>query len=87
MRRPAWSNRPSATLLSLVARDEKCWVKITGLERLSRIGPPLHDEARSRGGWLRPTSPYADERASHTDVQQNVAVDSKVRQTGPGGGE
>jgi 2-pyrone-4,6-dicarboxylate lactonase len=30
-------------LLSLVKRDEKCWVKITGPERISRTGPPFHD--------------------------------------------
>lgn len=30
-------------LLSLVRRDEKCWVKITGPERISRTGPPFHD--------------------------------------------
>jgi len=30
-------------LLSLVRRDEKCWVKITGPERISRSGPPFHD--------------------------------------------
>ena len=30
-------------LLSLLRRDEKCWVKITGPERISRTGPPFHD--------------------------------------------
>jgi predicted TIM-barrel fold metal-dependent hydrolase len=30
-------------LLSLLGRDEKCWVKITGPERVSRTGPPFHD--------------------------------------------
>jgi len=30
-------------LLSLLRRDEKCWVKITGPERISRSGPPFHD--------------------------------------------
>jgi predicted TIM-barrel fold metal-dependent hydrolase len=30
-------------LLSLVGHDEKCWVKITGPERISRTGPPFHD--------------------------------------------
>jgi 2-pyrone-4,6-dicarboxylate lactonase len=30
-------------LLSLFRRDEKCWVKITGPERISRNGPPFHD--------------------------------------------
>jgi predicted TIM-barrel fold metal-dependent hydrolase len=30
-------------LLSLLGRDEKCWMKITGPERISRTGPPFHD--------------------------------------------
>ena len=30
-------------LLSLQKNDEKCWVKITGLERASAGGPPFHD--------------------------------------------
>ena len=32
-----------ATLLDLQKRDEKCWVKITGLERASAGGKPFHD--------------------------------------------
>ncbi len=30
-------------LLALQKNDEKCWVKITGLERASAGGPPFHD--------------------------------------------
>jgi 2-pyrone-4,6-dicarboxylate lactonase len=30
-------------LLDLQSRDEKCWVKITGLERASATGKPFHD--------------------------------------------
>jgi 2-pyrone-4,6-dicarboxylate lactonase len=30
-------------LLNLQASDDKCWVKITGLERASAGGPPFHD--------------------------------------------
>lgn len=30
-------------LLALVSGDDKCWVKITGPERISRTGPPFHD--------------------------------------------
>lgn len=30
-------------LLDLQRNDEKCWVKITGLERASALGPPFHD--------------------------------------------
>ncbi|HEY7382532.1 MAG TPA: amidohydrolase family protein [Beijerinckiaceae bacterium] len=30
-------------LLDLVRSDEKCWVKVTCPERISRAGPPFHD--------------------------------------------
>jgi 2-pyrone-4,6-dicarboxylate lactonase len=30
-------------LLDLQASDDKCWIKITGLERASAAGPPFHD--------------------------------------------
>jgi 2-pyrone-4,6-dicarboxylate lactonase len=30
-------------LLDLQAGDEKCWIKITGPERASALGPPFHD--------------------------------------------
>ena len=30
-------------LLDLQSSDEKCWVKITGLERASATGAPFHD--------------------------------------------
>jgi len=30
-------------LVSLLARDEKCWMKISGPERISRTGAPFHD--------------------------------------------
>jgi 2-pyrone-4,6-dicarboxylate lactonase len=30
-------------LLELQASDERCWIKITGLERASASGPPFHD--------------------------------------------
>ena len=30
-------------LLALQARDEKCWIKITGFERASAVGKPFHD--------------------------------------------
>lgn len=38
LEQPAFRN-----LRSLLERDEKCWVKITGPERISRTGPPFHD--------------------------------------------
>jgi len=37
-------NQPGfVALLDLVRRDEKCWVKVTCPERISRAGPPFHD--------------------------------------------
>lgn len=34
---------PFKTLLDLMQRDEKCWVKVCGCERVSSSGPPFHD--------------------------------------------
>jgi len=31
------------SLVALAVRDEKCWVKISGPERISKVGPPFHD--------------------------------------------
>jgi predicted TIM-barrel fold metal-dependent hydrolase len=31
------------SLVSLAVRDEKCWVKVTAPERISKAGPPFHD--------------------------------------------
>ncbi|HEX2554899.1 MAG TPA: amidohydrolase family protein [Microvirga sp.] len=36
---------PFQALLDLVRDDEKCWVKVTCPERISRAGPPFHDVA------------------------------------------
>lgn len=35
--------KPFETLLALLKSDEKCWVKISGAERVSTAGPPFHD--------------------------------------------
>jgi 2-pyrone-4,6-dicarboxylate lactonase len=35
--------RPFRTLIELMQRDEKCWVKASGFERVSSGGPPFHD--------------------------------------------
>lgn len=35
--------KPFETLLALLHSDEKCWVKISGAERVSTAGPPFHD--------------------------------------------
>jgi len=34
---------PFRTLVALLERDEKCWVKLSGFERISADGPPFHD--------------------------------------------
>ena len=35
--------RPFRTLIELMTRDEKCWVKVCGCERVSSAGPPFTD--------------------------------------------
>ena len=35
--------KPFQILLDLMRRDEKCWVKVCGCERVSSAGPPFHD--------------------------------------------
>lgn len=37
--------KPFETLLALMRNDEKCWVKVSGGERISSFGPPFHDAA------------------------------------------
>jgi predicted TIM-barrel fold metal-dependent hydrolase len=34
---------PFRTLIELMQRDEKCWVKVCGCERVSSAGPPFED--------------------------------------------
>jgi 2-pyrone-4,6-dicarboxylate lactonase len=34
---------PFKTLIDLMQRDEKCWVKVCGCERVSSLGPPFVD--------------------------------------------
>ncbi|MET0220273.1 MAG: amidohydrolase family protein, partial [Tardiphaga sp.] len=34
---------PFRTLLDLMHRDEKCWVKVSGCERVTSMGPPFTD--------------------------------------------
>ena len=34
---------PFRILLDLLTRDDKCWVKVCGAERVSSSGPPFHD--------------------------------------------
>ncbi|WP_371425370.1 amidohydrolase [Tardiphaga sp.] len=35
--------RPFRTLIDLMKRDEKCWVKVSGCERVTSMGPPFTD--------------------------------------------
>jgi 2-pyrone-4,6-dicarboxylate lactonase len=35
--------KPFAALIDLMQRDEKCWVKVCGCERVSSEGAPFHD--------------------------------------------
>jgi predicted TIM-barrel fold metal-dependent hydrolase len=34
---------PFRTLIELMQRDEKCWVKVSGCERVTSMGPPFTD--------------------------------------------
>ena len=81
-------------LLSLVRRDEKCWVKITGPERISRSGPPFHDAVayarvlietapdRVLWGtdWPHPNVPYMPDDGDLIDLVPLYAPDERDRQ-------
>ena len=45
---------PFKTLIELMQRDEKCWVKVCGCERVSSAGPPFTTRCRSRERSSRP---------------------------------
>jgi len=80
-------------LLSLVKRDEKCWVKITGPERISRTGPPFHDavpfaraliESAPRRvlwgtDWPHPNVPYMPNDGDLMDLVALYARDDAQR--------
>ena len=80
-------------LLSLVKRDEKCWVKITGPERISRTGPPFHDavpfaraliESAPRRvlwgtDWPHPNVPYMPNDGDLMDLVALYAQDDAQR--------
>jgi predicted TIM-barrel fold metal-dependent hydrolase len=80
-------------LLSLVERDEKCWVKITGPERISRTGPPFHDAVpfartlielaprRVLWGtdWPHPNVPYMPNDGDLMDLVALYAPDDEHR--------
>jgi 2-pyrone-4,6-dicarboxylate lactonase len=44
-------------LLGLMRRDEKCWVKVCGAERVSSAGPPFHDAVPFAQALIE-TAPY-----------------------------
>ena len=81
-------------LLSLHRRDEKCWVKITGPERISRSGPPFHDAVpyaralietaphRVLWGtdWPHPNVPYMPNDGDLIDLVPLYAPDEQHRQ-------
>jgi 2-pyrone-4,6-dicarboxylate lactonase len=81
------------TLLALVGRDEKCWVKITGPERISRTGPPFHDavpfaralvDAAPRRvlwgtDWPHPNVPYMPNDGDLMDLVALYAPDDEHR--------
>jgi len=80
-------------LLALVERDEKCWVKITGPERISRTGPPFHDavpfartlvETAPRRvlwgtDWPHPNVPYMPNDGDLMDLVALYAPDDEHR--------
>lgn len=87
-------NQPAfQKLLSLVTRDEKCWVKITGPERITRTGPPFHDavpfaraliEAAPRRvlwgtDWPHPNVPYMPNDGDLMDLIPLYAPDAERR--------
>jgi predicted TIM-barrel fold metal-dependent hydrolase len=81
-------------LLSLLAHDEKCWVKITGPERISTSGPPFHDAVpfaqrlietapdRVLWGtdWPHPNVPVMPNDGDLIDLVPLYAPDPAVRQ-------
>ena len=85
---PAFKN-----LLALLARDEKCWVKITGPERVSRTGPPFHDavpfarkliETAPRRvlwgtDWPHPNVPFMPNDGDLMDLVPMYAADEHTR--------
>lgn len=81
------------TLLALLERDEGCWVKITGPERISRTGPPFHDAVpfaraliqtaprRVLWGtdWPHPNVPYMPNDGDLMDLVALYAPDEQHR--------
>lgn len=83
-------DQPAFTaLLALAARDEKCWVKISGPERISKSGPPFLDAvpfaqklietARDRvlwgTDWPHPNVPFMPNDGDLMDLVPRYAPD------------
>jgi predicted TIM-barrel fold metal-dependent hydrolase len=80
-------------LLGLAARDEKCWIKITGPERITRTGPPFHDAVpyaqrlieavphRVLWGtdWPHPNVPFMPNDGDLMDLVPRYAPDERMR--------
>lgn len=81
-------------LMDLVRDDEKCWVKVTCPERISRAGPPFHDVApfgralvelapdRVLWGtdWPHPNVPVMPDDGDLVDLVPLYAPDPALRQ-------
>ena len=87
-------NQPAfQSLLDLLGRDEKCWMKITGPERISRTGPPFHDAVpyaqaliaaapdRVLWGtdWPHPNAPFMPNDGDLADLVPRYATDETLR--------
>jgi predicted TIM-barrel fold metal-dependent hydrolase len=82
-------------LVSLLQRDDNCWVKITGPERVSRTGPPFRDavpfaraliEAAPRRvlwgtDWPHPNVPVMPDDDDLVDLVPGYANDELVRRS------
>ncbi len=80
-------------LLALQARDEKCWIKISGPERMSASGPPFADAVpfarkivetapdRVLWGtdWPHPNVPVMPNDGDLVDLVPQYAPDEQVR--------
>jgi predicted TIM-barrel fold metal-dependent hydrolase len=85
---------PFTALLDLVREDEKCWVKVTCPERLSKAGPPFHDVVpfgralvetapdRVLWGtdWPHPNVPVMPDDGDLVDIVPLYAPDARLRQ-------
>jgi len=85
------------SLVALAVRDEKCWVKISGPERISKVGPPFHDAVlfaktlieaapdRVLWGtdWPHPNVPYMPNDGDLVDLVRLFAPTADLQQRLP----